>query len=111
MERRSWEAWKNMDPEYFRNFLSEDHIDVGGYGVLPKAGVLKSIEQRACTVANYEVSDFRFTQLSADTAVLTYRAKQDTKCGNNAVPSPVWVSSVYVRRKGKWLNAVFQQSK
>ena len=110
-EKRSWEAWKNMDAGFFRLFLSEDHMDVGGYGVLSKTEVLKSIEQKVCAVSSYEVSDFRFARLSGDTAVLTYRAKQDTKCGGNAVPSPVRVTSVYVRRNGKWLNAVFQQSR
>jgi hypothetical protein len=50
------------------------------------------------------------TKLSANTAVLVYHAQQKTLCGKLAVPSPVWVSSLYVRRNGRWLNAVFQQT-
>ena len=46
-----------------------------------------------------------------DTALLTYRAEQDTVCNGIAVPSPVWVSSLYVKRGGHWLNALYQQSK
>ncbi len=50
---------------------------------------------------------FAFTRFSADSALLTYRAQQDTLCGGVAVPSPVWASSFFVKRNGRWQNVLY----
>ena len=64
----------------------------------------------ACVVKSYAVDNFKVMRFDANTAVLTYRAEQDTTCNGNPVPSPVWVNSLYVKRGNRWLNAVYQQS-
>ena len=61
-------------------------------------------------MASYKVDHFQVTRFSADMAVLTYRAEQDTTCGKAKVPSPVWATSVFVRRHGEWRNAVYVHS-
>jgi hypothetical protein len=50
------------------------------------------------------------TVFDANTALLNYWAEQDTTCNGNAVPSPAWVSSLYVRRGERWVNALYQQT-
>jgi hypothetical protein len=42
--------------------------------------------------------------------LVTYRAEQDTVCGTARVPSPVWATSLYVKRAGKWLNVLYQHA-
>jgi hypothetical protein len=110
LERQSWEAWKRRDASFFQGFLSDDHVEVGFGGVTNKAGVVAGVGSPACVVASYAVDGFRLTLLDERTAVLTYRAEQSTTCGGNPVPSPVWATSVYVQRGGRWLNAVYQQT-
>jgi hypothetical protein len=110
LEKRSWEAWKNRDGKFFQDFLSDDHVEVGFGGVIRKAAVVAGVGSPACVVRSYAVDRFRLTSFDSNTAVLTYHAEQDTTCGGNPVPSPVWVSSLYVRRGGRWWNAVYQQS-
>jgi hypothetical protein len=110
LERQSWVAWKGHDATFFNAFLSDDHVEVGFGGIIGKAAVVASVASPACLVVQYAVDSFAVTRLNAVTAVVTYHAAQSTTCNGRPVPSPVWVSSTYVLRDGRWLNAVYQQT-
>jgi hypothetical protein len=110
LEKQSWEAWKNRDGKFFQGFLSDDHVEVGFGGPANKATVVAGVASPICSVKSYTVEKFDVTVLSADTAVVTYHAAQDTTCNGKPVPSPVWVSSLYVKRGDRWLNALYQQT-
>jgi Domain of unknown function (DUF4440) len=110
LERQSWEAWKNHDGKFFQEFLSDDHVEVGFGGPTNKATVVTGAAGTACTVKSYAVDHFELAMFDANTALLTYHAAQDTTCGGKAVPSPVWASSLYVKRGDRWLNALYQQT-
>jgi len=110
LEKQSWEAWKKRDGKFFQEFLSDDHVEVGFTGVTNKATVVAGVASPACVVKSYAVDNFKLTMFNANTALLTYRAEQDTACNGNPVPSPVWASSLYVKRGDRWVNAVYQQS-
>jgi len=110
LEKQSWEAWKNRDGKFFQNFLSDDHVEVGFGGLTNKATVVAGVASPICVVKSYSVDKFELTVFDAKTALLTYHAAQDTNCNGNAVPSPVWVSSLYVKRGGRWLNVLYQQT-
>jgi hypothetical protein len=110
LEKQSWEAWKKRDGKFFGAFLSEDHVEVGFSGLTNKATVVAGVGSPACVVRSYTVDRFELTVFDTNTALLTYHAAQDTSCGGTAVPSPVWVSSLYVRRGDRWLNALYQQT-
>jgi Domain of unknown function (DUF4440) len=110
LERESWAAWKERNAQFYRTFLSEDHVEVYGTGVLDKNAVLQTVGSAACEVRSYVVDSFELHMLDATTALLTYRAAQDTSCGGHPVPSPAWVSSLYLKRGDRWLNVFYQQS-
>ncbi len=110
LEKQSWEAWKNHDGRFFSGFLSDDHIEMGFGGRTDKATVVAGVASPVCNVKSYTVGDFKLAVLDTDTALLTYHAAQDTTCGGKPVPSPVWVSSLYMRRGGRWLNVLYQQT-
>ena len=59
---------------------------------------------------DYALSDFRLTVFGQTTALLTYRAAQDTVCGTQKVPSPVWATSLYIKREGRWVNALYSHT-
>ena len=110
LERQSWEAWKNRDGQFFDRFLSDDHVEVGFTGQTNKKEVVAQVSSPTCVVSSYEVDHFTLTQLDAHNAVLTYHAAQKTMCSGSPVPSPVWVTSMFTLRGGRWLNTVYQQT-
>lgn len=110
LEGQSWQAWQRRDDAFFEAFLSDDHVEVGFRGVARKAAVVAGVASPACVVRSFAIDSFQLTSLNPTTALLTYHATQQTVCGGHAVPSPVWASSLYVRRGSRWLNAMYQQS-
>ena len=110
LEKQSWEAWKNRDGNFYKTFLSDDHVEVGAGGVSTKDEIVPFVGSPVCVIKSYSVDSFSFTLFDANTAMLTYHAAQDTTCHGKLVPSPAWVSSMYVKRGGRWLNAYYQQS-
>jgi hypothetical protein len=111
LEKQSWAAWQRMDAVFWDRFLSDDHIEISGYaGATGKASVIQGIRSKVCTVNSYAVDHFTFRQLGARTAVLVYRAKQDTTCGGTKVPSPVWATSLFQLRSGRWQNVLYEHT-
>jgi len=110
LERASWVAWQNHDGKFFSDFLSDDHSEVGGSGIANKQSVVSFVASGACTVSNYSLDEMNVRQLAENVAVVTYRATQNTTCGKTKVPSPAWVSSTFVKRDGRWRNAIYQQT-
>jgi hypothetical protein len=109
LEKKSWEAWKNRDGKFFQEFLSDDHVEVGFNGVSNKAEIVPFVGSPACTVKSYRLDHFEMKRLDANTALLTYWEEQDTVC-RKQVPSPCWVSSLYMKRGDRWLNVFYQQT-
>jgi hypothetical protein len=110
LEKQSWEAWKNHDGKFFEGFLSDDHAEIGFGGVTSKASVVAGVASGVCEVKSYTVDNFELRMLGSDAALLTYHEAQDTKCRGKAVPSPCWVSSLYMKRGERWLNVLYQQT-
>jgi hypothetical protein len=110
-EQQSWVAWQLHDGKFFQNFLADDHVEVGTNGIATKAQVVAYVSSSMCTVKSYSVDQFHVTRFDDNTALLTYRAEQQTTCGKVTVPSPTWVSSLFVRRDGKWVNALYQHTR
>lgn len=109
MEKASWAAWQNMDVPFWEDFLSDDHIELNAFvGPVGKAVVIGGIAKKVCKVRNYKVDRFTFRRLDENTAILVYRADQDTSCGSVTVPTPSWATSIYQRRAGKWKNVLFE---
>src|SRR6476469_7020359 len=94
LEKQSWEAWKNRDGAFFREFLADDHLEVGAGGVAGKAAVVAMVGSPVCVVKSYEVDSFVLTRIDDNTALLTYHAKQDTTCRGVQVSSPAWATSL-----------------
>jgi Domain of unknown function (DUF4440) len=110
LEKQSWEAWKNHDGGFFQKFLSDDHVEVGFNGVTDKAAVVAGVGSPICSVKQYSLDRFQLVVMDANAAVLTYHAAQETTCNGVVVPSPVWASSLYLKRGGHWFNALYQQT-
>lgn len=111
IEQSLWEAWKNADLDVFRANVAEDAVNNGANGVtVGRDQMLELMQQYPCDVESFALSDVQLHELSSSTAVLTYRAEQTANCGGEVLPSPVWVSSVYVNQDGQWRSVLYQET-
>ena len=110
LEKGAWEAWKKKDGKYFETFLTDDTIQVWTGGVTRRAEIIKEISTNPCEIRGYTMDGFDVVMLNPDAAVLTFSATQDGTCGGTPMPSPVWASTVFVKRGGKWLAAFHQET-
>ncbi|HKQ53433.1 MAG TPA: nuclear transport factor 2 family protein [Pyrinomonadaceae bacterium] len=109
LEKRAFEAWKNKDKGFFEEHMAEDgqYLDLNGAG--GKAQYVQVIIDNNCTVNSYALDKTKVTMLNKDAALLTYRYTYDIVCGGKPEAGPLWASTVYVRRGGKWLIAFHQE--
>ena len=112
LEKQAWEAWKKKDANFFRTYLTDDAIGNGSQGFENRAHILDFVGNNKCEIRGYALDDnsFNVTMLDADAAILTYRATQDYTCDGKNGPTPVWSTSMYVKRGGKWKNIFYQES-
>ena len=111
MERAAWDAFGKGDGKFFQNFLTEDAVVVGDSGIQSKAESVKMIATKPCDVKSYSFSNFKVTMVDPNTALVTYSATEDTTCGGQAIPPKTNVSTVYVKRKGKWMGFFHQETR
>ncbi len=106
IEKSLWEAWKNNQTEPFQENLLDNSVGVSPMGVQSgKDQMIKEMTTSPCDVRSYSLSDWQVHEVTADTVIVTYKAKQDATCQGNKIPAEVVASSVYVKKGGKWLAA------
>lgn len=110
MEKAAWDAFAKGDGKYFETFLTEDGMVMGDMGAVPRAQLVKDISTKPCDIKSFSFSNFKVTMLDPNVALVTYEGTQTGTCGTAAMPSKVLASTVYVKRKGKWLGAFHQET-
>jgi hypothetical protein len=109
LERQVWEAIKAKDYRTYVRLLAQDFVDVEPVGIIVKSEEEKGIVQ--LTVDDYKWEGLRILHLSPHVTLLVYKATQKANFGGQPVPSPTWVSSLWIKRDGRWLNAFVQETK
>jgi hypothetical protein len=109
LEKAGWEAWKNKNAAWFQTNLTDDALLVNSQGVSDKAQVVKTTPT-SCAVKSYSLDNFKFVTLNKDAALMTYTATQDAVCDGKTIAPNVRASVVYVRRGGKWLEALYMET-
>lgn len=110
MEKQAWDAFGRGDGKFFESFSTDDFLIVDSNGIIAKADLIKIINTKPCDLKSYSFSDFKTTMLNKETVLVTYNAVQDGSCAGHAMPGKVAVSTVYVKRGGKWLGAFHQET-
>jgi len=110
MEKSAWDAFGKGDSKFFQTFLTEDALIGGGNGFQSKAESIKAIGAKPCDLKSYDFSNFKVTMLSPTAALVTYSATQDATCGGQPIPAKTNVSTIYVKRNGKWLGFFHQET-
>jgi hypothetical protein len=109
LEKAGWEAWKNKDSSWTRDNVTEEFLLVNSEGVSNKTQVVKATATD-CEVKSYSLDKFKFVTLDKDSVLMTYTAMQDGVCSGKTIPANVRASVVYVRRGGKWLEALYMET-
>lgn len=104
-----WEAWKNKDVTWFQDNTAEDFISISAEGISNRAEVIKSVPVD-CDIKSYSLDDFKFMKLNKNTVVIIYIATQDGTCSGKKMSAKVQASVTYVKRAGKWLEAVYMET-
>ena len=110
LEKRGFEAWKNKDKKYFQDTLLEESLALYSAGVATKEQWTQVNMDPNCTVKSYDLDNIKVTMLNKDTALLTYRYTHDTVCKGKQEPSPVWASTLFVKRGKNWLQMFHQET-
>jgi hypothetical protein len=109
LEKGGWEAWKNKDASWTKTNTTEEFLLVNSDGLANKADVIKATSTD-CVVKSYSLDNYKFVMTDKDSALMTYTAMQDGVCSGKAIPSKVRASVVYVKRGGKWLEALYMET-
>jgi hypothetical protein len=110
LEKAMWEAWAKHDLAKFEERLAEDHIHVGRDGFISgKAANLADLKV-PCEVRSWKLGDMKEQKLGSDAVLLSYEADQDATCGGRKLPAHVYVTVVWKKAGGKWVNASYHDT-
>jgi hypothetical protein len=102
-------AFDKGDRETLRGLMTEDHVSILTYAHSSNAGeLLKSLPDY--NFSEYKISEQRVKFLTRAVALASHHATIKGTYKGNAVPSPVHVTTVWLKRRGKWLQAFYQET-
>lgn len=105
LEGRFWEA--AGDVAFYRDNFADDGVMAFHVGIMGKGEVLEAMGG-AAEWESYTFEDPRFVQVTDDVAALTYTTS--AVAPGSEEPYEAAITSVYVRREGRWLLVLHQQS-
>jgi uncharacterized protein (TIGR02246 family) len=110
LEKAMWQAWAKHDLAIFEERLADDHVHVSASGIIAgKAANLADMKD-ACEVRSWKLGDIKVQQLGSDAALLSYEADQDATCGGEKSPAHVYVTVVWKKTGGKWVNSSYHET-
>ncbi len=109
LEKSGWNAWKNKDAEWFKTNTTEEFLSINSEGISDKDQVVKSTPID-CNVNSFSLDNFKFVIFNKNTVLLTYTAIQDGECGGKKLTTKIRASVNYVKRNGKWLEALYMET-
>ena len=108
LETMVWDALQRGDADADRRLLADDFLGVYSSGFAGRNDHAGQLEGGP-TVASFELHEPRMLELGDDHMLLSYRADYQRLVGGVAQPGEtMYVSSLWSRRAGEWVN-VFSQ--
>jgi uncharacterized protein (TIGR02246 family) len=111
-EKALWTAWGKGDGEVFHKQLSKDAVQiVAGVGkITGRDAIIAEVKRASCELKSFAFSDVTLRRLAPSVVALTYKAAQDATCEGTKLPPTVYSTSIYVRKKGKWVATSYQET-
>lgn len=108
LETSGWDAWKDKNAEWFKTNTTAEFLSINSDGISDKSQVIASISDY--DVKSVLLEDFKFVRIHKEVVVMTYIANQDGICGDNKLTTKVRAIVNYVKRNGKWLEALYMET-
>jgi hypothetical protein len=112
LAQKAWDANIKEDAEFYRSFLIDEAVGVNNFGIIDKASLVKQMEQHSSMpFTKVSMEDPKVIVLNPESALLIYKATiHAVKDGKELVFSD-YVTTVFVKRDGKWKGAFQQHSR
>lgn len=103
------DAFARRDADAIKRMMTADHLSITSYYGAPKS-VAEQIASLPDLTAFKEtpMSEVAVSPLGSDAAAITFTAKNGGAFKGRPLPSPVFVTSIYVKRDGRWLERLYQ---
>lgn len=105
----AWNNWKNKDVAAFRAGTIDEFVSISSDGISTKEEMIATAFVD-CNVKSFSLHDIKFVKLNKKTVLLTYSAKQDAECDGTKLSPDVLATVTYVKRGGKWLEAIYMET-
>ncbi len=104
------EAFAKGNATTCQGLMTEDHLAITSYygGPLKRAEQLQSLAEHK--LAEYAVSKMQVKLLGQDVALVTYAVTMKGTYKGREVPPRSFASAIWVKRSGKWLEALYQET-
>ena len=111
-EKAIMEAILKNDPKTFHSLVVPDSLAVGGEGIVKVADldVMMKNMQANCKTTKWDLAESKFSWLNERTVVHIFKETTDRTCGGQRDDAPLWSSTVWVNKDGKWLGGFHQES-
>jgi len=102
-ENAFWKAYVDANTEDLSKLLLPDYTNVE-QEIWSRDQVVSFVKKfhEHCTLAPITILDPHVTFLTPDIATLVYHATETPTCGNRTMSGDTNISSVWVRRNGRW---------
>jgi hypothetical protein len=103
------DAFTRRDGDAIKRLMTADHLAITSY-----YGAPKSVAEQIASLPDLTkfketpVSGVVVSLLGSDAAAITFTAKNEGAFKGRPLPSPVFVTSLYVKRDGRWLERLYQ---
>jgi hypothetical protein len=111
-EQSVWDAYKRKDAKTLDKLLAEDYyaIEDADGETMSRAEALKSVS--GLDLKAFEMKDWAIIEINEGSAIVRYKVKTEGAADQHEfVPHWSMVSSVWVKRAGKWQNLMYQETK
>ncbi len=108
LEKAGWEAWKNKDTSWIQSNATDQILIITSAGVMDRAQYIK--DTLSCDIKSVSLDNFKLVMLDKNAVVMTYTATQDGVCGGQKIAPQVRATVNYVKRGGKWLEAMYMET-
>jgi hypothetical protein len=110
LETRVWDALRRGDAEEDARLLADDFLGVYPSGFADRSDHAGQLANGP-TVAEFELHEARLMVLSDNDVLLSYRAAwRRLTTGDPGARESMYVSSLWSRRSGRWVNVFSQDS-
>lgn len=107
-ERAGLDALKRGDLAAFNASLADEAVFVDPHGPATKAEVIDHTS--AFKLDNFAMADVKFVPLPSDSGLIVYTLTESGTSHGRQFSAKVYVSSLWLKRGGKWLCAFSQET-